>query len=96
MFTIKKPDDTLRICVNYQALNDQMEKDPYPVPSLSNIMVKLRTGTWFTKLDLRTAYWQIKLDESTKHKTAFITDQGLFQWTVLPMGMKNKLAKATP
>ena len=89
MVVVKKPDDTLRICVNYQALNDQMEKDPYPVPSLSNIMVKLRTGTWFTKLDLRTAYWQIKLDESTKHKTAFITDQGLFQWTVLPMGMKN-------
>ena len=86
---VPKPDDTLRICVNYQALNDQMEKDPYPVPSLNSIMVKLRTGRWFTKLDLQSAYWEIKLEEATKRKTAFIIDQGLFQWTVLPMEMKN-------
>ena len=43
---------------------------------------------WFTTLDLTKGYHQMKLAEESKEITAFSTPRGLFQWKVLPMGMK--------
>ena len=39
-------------------------------------------------LDLTKGYHQMRLDEKSKEITAFTTPEGLFQWLVLPMGMK--------
>ena len=42
----------------------------------------------FTTLDLTKGYHQMKLAEVSKEITAFTPIQGLYQWKVLPMGIK--------
>ena len=47
------------------------------------------TAQVFTTLDLFSGFYQIELDEESKHKTAFITHQGLYEFNRLPMGLAN-------
>ena len=42
----------------------------------------------FSILDLTKGYHQMKLADESKEITAFTSPKGLFQWKVLPMGMK--------
>lgn len=43
----------------------------------------------FSLLDLCSGYWQIPISEKDKHKTAFTTRGGLFEWNRLPFGLSN-------
>ncbi|CAF4759778.1 unnamed protein product, partial [Rotaria magnacalcarata] len=44
---------------------------------------------YYSKLDLKSGYFQIPIKEDDKHKTAFITTHGLFEFNVLAQGLKN-------
>ena len=37
---------------------------------------------------MNSGYWQIELDPADKHKTAFVTRQGLYEFNVMPFGMQ--------
>ena len=39
-------------------------------------------------MDLKSGYWQQELNEDDKHKTAFATHKGLFEFNVTSMGLK--------
>ena len=40
-------------------------------------------------LDLRSGFWHIGLDPSTKHKAAFISRNGIYEWKRMPFGLMN-------
>ena len=43
--------------------------------------------TIFSTLDLKSAYWQISVDERYHHKTAFVTQRGLFEFNRMPLAL---------
>jgi hypothetical protein len=47
----------------------------------------LSSSRFFTKIDLAKGYWQIPVKQEDRHKTAFQTPKGLFQWTRMPFGL---------
>ena len=85
----KKKDGSERLMVDYRRLNEITIKDSYPLPTIEETLAQLGGHKFFTKLDLRAGYHQIAIREGDKPKTAFTTKSGLFEWNVLPPGLKN-------
>ena len=65
----------------------------YPLRNMDDILDKLRTAKYITKLDLSQSYHQIPLDPKCREATAFsVQGRGLFQFLRLPYGLTNATA----
>ena len=84
---VPKPNGTWRLCVDYRALNMGTIKSMYPLPRIDDLFQQLHGAKFFSKLDFTSGYWQIEVDPADRHKTAFTTRYGLFEWRVMPMGL---------
>jgi hypothetical protein len=86
---VRKKDGTLRLCIDYRALNRVTMKNRYPLPRIDELIDKVSQARYFTSLDLATGYHQIRIRPEDVPKTAFSTPFGHFQWKVLIEGLTN-------
>lgn len=86
---VKKKGGGFRFCVDYRKLNEVTRKDAYPLPRIDDALDSLSNACWFSTLDLTSGYWQVEVDPKDRHKTAFTTRQGLFEFNVLSFGLCN-------
>ena len=84
-----KKDGTVRFCIDYRRLNEMTTPDQYPLPRIDDVLDALETGAYFSVIDLKSGYWQIPIKAEDGEKTAFRTADGLFQFTVMPFGLRN-------
>lgn len=59
---------------------------------MDDLIDQLTNSSWYCAIDLKSAYFQIPLEEESRPKTAFATSQGLFEYTVMPQGLRNSPA----
>ncbi|KAJ4722993.1 Retrotransposon protein, putative, Ty3-gypsy subclass [Melia azedarach] len=85
----KKQDGSLRMCVDYRALNKVTVKNKYPVPNVADLFDRLGSACYFTKLDLRAGYWQVRIAKGDETKTACVTRYGSYEFLVMPFGLTN-------
>jgi hypothetical protein len=86
---VSKKDGTQRMCVDYHSLNDVTIKNKYPLPRIDDLFDQLKGACVFLKIDLRSGYHQLKIRASDISKTAFITQYGLYEYTVMSFGLTN-------
>ena len=86
---VRKKDMSVRWCIDYRRLNDFTIKDAYPLPKISMCLDCLAEASVFSVMDLQSGYWQLKVAPEDRHKTAFITKYGLFEYTKMPFGLCN-------
>lgn len=86
---VGKADGTLRMCVDYRALNALTVKNRYPMPRIEDLFDKLAEGKVFTSLDLQSGYHQIRITDEDVPKTAFRTPMGHYEYLVLCFGLTN-------
>ena len=84
-----KPGKQWRMVVDYRYLNSQTRNDPYPLPLIDNLIGKQLENRLWSVFDLQDGFHQMHLEPNSRKYTAFQTPWGSFQFTVLPMGVKN-------
>ena len=60
---VKKKDGSLRLCVDYRALNNITVKDRHPLPRIEETLNQIRGCRYFTRLDLWACFNQIHIKE---------------------------------
>ena len=85
----RKPDGSLRLCVDYPGLNNLSIKNRYPLPLIGEYLDRLGRAKRFTQLDLTSAYHRMRIREGDEWKTAFRTRYGHFEYQVMPFGLSN-------
>jgi hypothetical protein len=86
---VQKKDGTLRMCVDYRALNKVTVRDRYPLPRIDDLLDKIGKCSVFSSLDLQAGYHQVRIPAEDVPKTSFVTDIGQFQYKVLCFGLTN-------
>jgi hypothetical protein len=59
MLFVKKPDRSLRFCIDFQKLNQITCKDRYPLPLINKTLAQISRAKIFTKLDIRQVFHRI-------------------------------------
>nr|AZZ86116.1 polyprotein [Cacao red vein-banding virus] len=78
-----------RMVFNYKRLNDNTEKDQYSLPGIQTVLKKVGNSQIFSKFDLKSGFHQVAMAEESIPWTAFWVPQGLYEWLVMPFGLKN-------
>ena len=86
---VPKADGSYRFCADFRALNDATLAEVFPLPSVRECLDSLHGSKLFTTLDLYSGYWQIPIAKEHRHKCAFSTELGHWQFCVMPFGVKN-------
>lgn len=88
---MKKKDGSWRFTVDYRKLNQITVPISQPLPRIEDVFDALgeSKARIFSTLDLNLAYFQIPLDPETRQKSAFVTHEGVFEFTGMPFGLRN-------
>jgi hypothetical protein len=86
---VHKKDGTLRMCVDYRALNKATVKNRYPLCRIDDLFDRLSKAKVFNRIHLRSGYYQIRIAEGDEEKIACRTRYGSYEFLVMPFGLTN-------
>jgi len=84
---VRKRDGSLRLCIDYRALNKKVIRDRYPLPLIDDQVDRLRGAAVFSTLDLRNGFFHVPVEESSIKYTAFVTPKGQYEFLRTPFGL---------
>ena len=76
-----------------RALNLITKPVVYPIPLIDEILDSLGESKFFSTLDLKAGFFQVPINPKDATKTAFSTPKGHFEFTRMPMGLRNSPSK---
>lgn len=88
----KEENKKSRLCIDFRDLNKIVVPQAQPFPLIEDLLTKTRNCKYFSTLDINSAFWSIPLRVEDRGKTGFVTQEGHFQWTCLPFGLKTSPA----
>lgn len=75
------------MCVDFKMLNRKLIPDKFPLARIDEIHDSLGRARYFSVMDLYSGYNQIPLNEESRPYTGSSTENGFYQWKVLPFGL---------
>ena len=73
-------------------VNDKTKSDSFPIPRIGDCIDQIGNGKFVSTFDMLKGYWQVPLTQRARKISMFVTPSGLYQYKVMPFGMKNALA----
>jgi len=77
----------LRLCADYQHLNQNTVKDRTPLPSMHELQDRLYGADFIPKVYLKAGFHLIRMLLGQENYTANRTNFGLLVYTVMPFGL---------
>ena len=75
--------------VDYRHLNQMTEDDCHPIPNIEDMISAESLNSLWSIFDLEDGFHQMHLSPEASTLFSFLTPWGPFEWTVMPMGIKN-------
>uniref|UniRef100_A0A0G4G628 Reverse transcriptase domain-containing protein n=1 Tax=Chromera velia CCMP2878 TaxID=1169474 RepID=A0A0G4G628_9ALVE len=88
-FFVAKKDGSLRMCIDYRAINKITIKDKYAMPRPEELLDRLHGAKIFSVLDMRQFFYQLRIRLGDEPKTAMCIWYGNYEWLVMPFGICN-------
>ena len=82
-------DGSLRMCIDYLALNKVMVKSKDLIPLIVDLFDRLGKARYFTKLDLWLGYYQVRIAKGGEPKTMCMMRYDSYEFVVMPFDLTN-------
>ena len=86
---VPKHDGGFRFCTDFRKVNDKTKSDSFPIPRIADCIDQIGNAKFVSTFDMLKGYWQVPLTRRAPEISAFVTPSGLYQYKVMPFGMKN-------
>ena len=83
-----------RFTIDFRELNAATVAAPWQMPDVESQLARLAHKKIFGCIDLSSYYHQIELESGSRFLTGFVTEDGIFEYQRVPMGLKNACAHA--
>jgi hypothetical protein len=87
-FIIPKKDQTVRVLTDFRGLNTCLKRNPFPMPKIPDIFRGIEKFRYAMMIDLNMGYYSMSLSEDAKKLCIISLPWGLYQYNMLPMGIK--------
>ena len=77
------------ICVDLRKLNDSFLDNPFPSPSIDEVLESVKIQEVYSFTNGFSGYHDIIIKKEHQHTTTFVTEWGCFKYTVMPFGINN-------
>ena len=86
---VPKHDGGFRFCTDFRKVNDKTKSDSFPIPRIADCIDQIGNAKFVSTFNMLKGYWQVPLTQRAREVSAFVTPSGLYQYKVMPFGMKN-------
>ena len=77
------------MCTDSKATNKITVPFRFPLPCINDLMDCLSVASYFSEVDLKIGYQHIRVRERDECKISFKTNDGLYDWLMMPFGLSN-------
>ena len=89
MVTVKKPDGSARICVDFKRINAITTPLPFYMPWVEEVLEQVGRSKVISKLDLSKGYYQVLMVVADIPKICFVCHRGKYEFLHMPFGVRN-------
>src|SRR5688500_9052128 len=87
LFTINKPNGSLRSLADLRELNKRIKQHLFPIPKIQELLSKLKGIMFATSLDLNMGYYHLSLTRDASRLCTVVLPWGNDEYLRLPMGL---------
>jgi hypothetical protein len=87
LFTISKPDGSLRSLADLREVNKVIKRKPFPLPKITDMLQTLEGFMYVTSLDLDMGYYHMVLTPFSSRLCTIVLPWGKYEYCRLPMGL---------
>jgi len=85
MVTVRKPDGSARLCVDFRKINEVTRQTPFYMTRVEEVLEGVGQAKIISKLDLSKGYYQVQMMPNDIAKTAFICHRGVLSLHACPL-----------
>ena len=89
MVCVLKNSGGVRLAIDYRYVNKYSTGDCFPNSDIPDTLQRVGKAKYISCFDAKSGYWQIPMKKESQWLTAFVCEEGVFEFTRMPFGLKS-------